>query len=100
MEKGSCLIEMTPIEIFVTKRLTLLPSTTLLGSEAPWLYMGSFSKVLWPGLRTWFMWFPAAEFSPHFSSDQARLIDLHTNRSGQKIYSGVVASEMFPAHIV
>jgi len=61
---------------------------------------GKFSKVLWPGLFVLrYCAFPVLNISTSFSQRSSKRIDLHTNRTGQNMDSGVSVSpsEMFPA---
>lgn len=65
--------------------------------RSPWIYLGSFSKMLWPGLRTGFM-VAHPELYPYlYRAKQAT--DLHTNRLGQLLIARFMQSGALPGHI-
>ena len=65
--------------------------------QSPWIYLGSFSKMLWPGLRTGFM-VAHPELYPYlYRAKQAT--DLHTNRLGQLLIARFLQQGTLPAHI-
>lgn len=77
---GLPLIEDEPYRELVYDRVDRTPICSLL-KRAPWIYLGSFSKILWPGWRVGFL-AASDELFPHLLRlKQAG--DLHTNRPGQ-----------------
>jgi 2-aminoadipate transaminase len=71
------------------------PLACRLGAQA--LYLGSFSKVLAPGLRLGYVLAPAALFPKLLQAKQAA--DLHTPGFNQRLVHAVLASGMLPAHV-
>ena len=65
--------------------------------KATWMYMGSFSKMLWPGLRTGYVIAHPELYPWILRAKQAT--DLHSNRLGQKIIGDFMAAGSLPAHI-
>lgn len=95
-EKGILLIEDDPYRDLCYEQVDLTPICSLL-KTAPWLYLGSFSKVLWPGVRTGYS-VSCPAFSPYLVKVK-QAIDLHTNRLGQAMVSYFLSSGGFPAHL-
>lgn len=62
-----------------------------------WVYLGSFSKMLWPGLRTGFMVAHPALFPWLMRSKQAA--DLHSNRLGQAIIAEYLQQGLLADHV-
>ena len=74
------LIEDEPYRELMYDNVDRTPICSLL-RKAPWIYLGSFSKTLWPGWRVGFL-AASPELFPHLLRlKQAG--DLHTNRPGQ-----------------
>lgn len=74
------LIEDEPYRELVYDAVDRTPICSLL-KRAPWIYLGSFSKTLWPGWRVGFL-AASTDLFPHLLRlKQAG--DLHTNRPGQ-----------------
>lgn len=74
------LIEDEPYRELMYDAVDRTPICSLL-KRAPWIYLGSFSKTLWPGWRVGFL-AASPELFPHLLRlKQAG--DLHTNRPGQ-----------------
>ena len=74
------LIEDEPYRELVYDAVDRTPICSLL-KRAPWIYLGSFSKTLWPGWRVGFL-AASHDLFPHLLRlKQAG--DLHTNRPGQ-----------------
>jgi 2-aminoadipate transaminase len=71
------------------------PLAARLGEQA--VYLGSFSKVLAPGLRLGYVLAPPALFGKLLQAKQAA--DLHTPSFNQRIVHAVLASGMLPAHV-
>jgi 2-aminoadipate transaminase len=71
------------------------PLAARLGEQA--VYLGSFSKVLAPGLRLGYVLAPPALFGTLLQAKQAA--DLHTPSFNQRIVHAVLASGMLPAHV-
>lgn len=65
--------------------------------KATWMYMGSFSKMLWPGLRTGYVVSHPDLYPWILRAKQAT--DLHSNRLGQKIIGDFLAAGSLPAHV-
>jgi 2-aminoadipate transaminase len=77
---GLPLIEDEPYRELMYNEVDRTPICSLL-KRAPWIYLGSFSKTLWPGWRVGFL-AASPELFPHLLRlKQAG--DLHTNRPGQ-----------------
>jgi DNA-binding transcriptional MocR family regulator len=82
---GTFLIEDDPyrtVSLDVAK--TPIPVSALL-KRAPWIYLGSFSKILWPGWRLGYL-AAREDLMPHLVSLKQAL-DLHTQRPGQMAVS-------------
>lgn len=74
------LIEDEPYRELMYDNVDRTPICSLL-KRAPWIYLGSFSKTLWPGWRVGFL-AASPDLFPHLLRlKQAG--DLHTNRPGQ-----------------
>ncbi len=95
-EKNQLLIEDDPYRDLCYDPVDLTPITSLI-QQAPWVYMGSFSKVLWPGLRTGYL-ASCEELRPYLVKIK-QATDLHTNRLGQAMISQFLASGALPAHL-
>jgi DNA-binding transcriptional MocR family regulator len=95
-EKNILLIEDDPYRDLCYENVDLTPITTLIKS-APWLYMGSFSKVLWPGLRVGYT-VSCGAFTPHLTKIK-QAADLHTNRLGQNMIEYFLESGQYPEHV-
>jgi len=77
---GLPLIEDEPYRELMYDTVDRTPICSLL-KRAPWIYLGSFSKTLWPGWRVGFL-AASPDLFPHLLRlKQAG--DLHTNRPGQ-----------------
>lgn len=77
---GLPLIEDEPYRELMYDDVDRTPICSLL-KRAPWIYLGSFSKTLWPGWRVGFL-AASPDLFPHLLRlKQAG--DLHTNRPGQ-----------------
>ncbi|WP_243730179.1 PLP-dependent aminotransferase family protein [Marinomonas balearica] len=95
-EKDVLLIEDDPYRDLCYDNVDLTPICSYLKS-APWAYMGSFSKVLWPGLRVGYV-VASEELIPYLVKIK-QVTDLHTNRLAQCIISKYLASGKYPQHI-
>jgi DNA-binding transcriptional MocR family regulator len=65
--------------------------------HAPWIYLGSFSKILWPGLRIGYLAARADLMPTLVALKQAT--DLHTQRIGQAVVADWLKSAGRDAHI-
>ncbi len=74
------LIEDEPYRELMYDNVDRTPICSLL-KKAPWIYLGSFSKTLWPGWRVGFLAASKNLFPYLLKLKQAG--DLHTNRPGQ-----------------
>lgn len=87
---GLPLIEDEPYRELMYDAVDRTPICSLL-KRAPWIYLGSFSKTLWPGWRVGFL-AASNDLFPHLLRlKQAG--DLHTNRPGQIRVANWLASE-------
>lgn len=88
---GLPLIEDEPYRELMYDAVDRTPICSLL-KRAPWIYLGSFSKTLWPGWRVGFL-AASDDLFPHLLRlKQAG--DLHTNRPGQiRIANWLVCNE-------
>jgi len=88
---GLPLIEDEPYRELVYDAVDRTPICSLL-KRAPWIYLGSFSKTLWPGWRVGFL-AASNDLFPHLLRlKQAG--DLHTNRPGQiRVANWLVCNE-------
>lgn len=77
---GLPLIEDEPYRELMYQDVDSTPICSLL-KRASWIYLGSFSKTLWPGWRIGFLAASEDLFQPLLRLKQAG--DLHTNRPGQ-----------------
>lgn len=95
-ETGVPLVEDDPYRDLAYQPADRTPICTYL-QRAPWVYLGSFSKITAPGLRVGYL---AA--SPSLFQGLVRLkqsSDLHTNRLGQLWLTRFLASDGFDAHL-
>jgi len=74
------LIEDEPYRELMYNKVDRTPICSLL-KRAPWIYLGSFSKTLWPGWRVGFLTASKDLYPYLLKLKQAG--DLHTNRPGQ-----------------
>ncbi len=95
-EKDVLLLEDDPYRDLCFEEVDRTPISSLL-KTAPWIYMGSYSKVLWPGLRTGYL-VSCAEIAPYLVKLK-QATDLHTNRLGQNLIASYLATGAFPAHL-
>lgn len=65
--------------------------------RAPWVYLGSFSKVAIPALRIGYLACDERLYVPLLKLKQAS--DLHSNRWGQWLLNELVNSSGYPAHL-
>lgn len=77
---GLPLIEDEPYRELMYDAVDRTPICSLL-KRAPWIYLGSFSKTLWPGWRVGFL-AASKDLFPHLVRLK-QASDLHTNRPGQ-----------------
>ncbi len=77
---GLPLIEDEPYRELMYDAVDRTPICSLL-KRAPWIYLGSFSKTLWPGWRVGFLT-ASKDLFPHLLRLK-QASDLHTNRPGQ-----------------
>ena len=95
-EQNILLIEDDPYRDLCYDSVDLTPISTFI-KQAPWLYMGSFSKVLWPGLRTGYI-VSCDAFSPYLVKVK-QAVDLHTNRLAQNMITHFFKSGQYPDHV-
>ncbi|BBA36420.1 aminotransferase [Methylocaldum marinum] len=90
------LVEDDPYRDLVYRPVDRTPICTYL-ERAPWVYLGSFSKITAPGLRVGYL-----ASSPSLFSGLVRLkqsSDLHTNRIGQAWLARFLGSAGFDEHM-
>lgn len=66
-------------------------------TKAPWIYLGSFSKTLQPGLRIGYLTC-SKSFFPHLLRLK-QATDLHSNRLGQHLIADIIQSNAYHEHI-
>ncbi len=87
---GLTLIEDEPYRELMYDTVERTPICSLL-SRASWIFLGSFSKILWPGWRVGFLAASENLFPHLLRLKQAG--DLHTNRPGQVRVANWLASD-------
>ena len=92
-EAGVPVFEDDPYRDLVYDNCDLTPVCSKL-KRARWIYMGSFSKVLAPGLRLGFL-VASPELMPHLIHLK-QAADLHSNRLSQKFVLDQLGSPEFP----
>ncbi|MBB1486012.1 aminotransferase-like domain-containing protein [Oceanospirillum sediminis] len=90
------LVEDDPYRVLNYDNAFTRPVSSYLTS-AKWLYMGSFSKMLWPGLRTGFVIAHPELYPWILRAKQAT--DLHSNRLGQAIIGQFLKEGRLPDHV-
>lgn len=90
------LVEDDPYRVLNYDNAFTRPVSSYLKS-AKWLYMGSFSKMLWPGLRTGFVIAHPELYPWILRAKQAT--DLHSNRLGQAIIGQFLKEGRLPDHV-
>lgn len=96
-EKGVLLLEDDPYRDLCFEEVDRTPISSML-KTAPWIYMGSYSKVLWPGLRTGYL-VSCPDIAPYLVKLK-QATDLHTNRLGQNLIASYLATGEFPSHLL
>lgn len=66
-------------------------------TRSPWIYLGSFSKTIQPGLRVGYLACSPQFFEPLRQLKQAT--DLHSNRLGQKIITEIIQNNSYSQHL-
>ncbi|WP_263529743.1 aminotransferase-like domain-containing protein [Marinomonas sargassi] len=95
-KKNVLLIEDDPYGELCYEEIKLPPISSMLKTSS-WVYLGSFSKVLWPGLRVGYMACDE-ELMPYFEKVK-QATDLHTNRLAQMMVSHFLGSGQYLLHI-
>ena len=95
-EKNILLIEDDPYRDLCYEDVDRTPISSLL-KVAPWVYMGSYSKILWPGLRVGYL--VSCEALSTYVVKLKQATDLHTNRLGQNIVASYIESTDYPLHL-
>lgn len=95
-ETGVPLIEDDPYRDLVYRPVDRTPICAYL-ERAPWVYLGSFSKVTAPGLRVGYLASSAQLFTPLVRLKQAS--DLHTGRLGQAWLTRFLGSSGIEMHL-
>lgn len=95
-ETGVLLIEDDPYRDLCYEEVDRTPICSLL-NQGLWIYMGSYSKVLWPGLRVGYT-VSHPQLSPYLVKLK-QATDLHTNRLGQNLIARFLADGLLPEHL-
>ena len=96
-EHGIPLVEDDPYRELMYDSIERTPISALL-NHSPWIYLGSFSKIAWPGIRVGYI-----ASSPHLFPLLMQLklaADLHTNRLGQWWATNFLLGSDYDAHIL
>lgn len=95
-ETGTPLVEDDPYRDLVYAPCERTPVCAYL-ERAPWVYLGSFSKITAPGLRVGYL-ASSPELFPWFVRLK-QSSDLHTSRIGQNWLARFIASDTFENHL-
>ena len=95
-ESGVLLVEDEPYRELAYEETDRTPICAAL-REAPWVYLGSFSKTTCPGIRVGYL-VCSAELFPYFARLK-QATDLHTNRLGQWWAAEFMSSAGYSKHI-
>jgi DNA-binding transcriptional MocR family regulator len=95
---GTLLIEDDPYRTLALDLTHPATPISALLKRAPWIYLGSFSKILWPGWRLGYL--AAREDLMQRLINLKQASDLHTQRPGQLAVSHWLRSDERSMHVV